>query len=216
MKRVTLSFDNGPDPIVTPAVLDILAEHGVLTTFFVVGEKLRASPAAAAAVERAAEAGHWIGNHTDTHAIPLGLIEPPDAARAEIIRCQFSLGTVAHPDKLFRPFGGGGKLGPHLLNAEARALLVRGGYTCVLWNAIPRDWDDPDGWPARAQAQCRETDWALVVLHDIPGACVGRLDEFIDWLKAEDFEIRQDFPVDCIAYRGGQPAAGESALGNPA
>ena len=208
MKPITLTFDNGPTPGVTDAVLDILADHYVLASFFVIGEKLRARSEAATAVERACAAGHWIGNHTDTHDTPLGQIEPPDAARAEIIRAQFSLGAVVHPDKLFRPFGGGGKLGPHLLNEPARDVLTKAGYTCVLWNSIPRDWpgkgNDPEGWLERAQAQCRNLDWPLVVLHDIPGACVERLDEFLTWLKSEGYDIRQDFPDNCIPIRRGE------------
>ena len=215
MKRVTLTFDNGPDPDTTPVVLDILERHGILATFFLVGEKLRAGPDAQACAQRAADAGHWLGNHTDTHGTPLGLLDPPDGARAEIIRAQFSLGTAVHDDKLFRPFGGGGKLGPHLLNETAYEVLTRGGYTCVLWNSIPRDWDDPVGWLERAQAHCLDLDWALVVLHDIPGACAERLDEFLTWLKAEDFEIRQDFPDDCLPIKCGvaSPAADDMDAG---
>ena len=203
MKPVTLTFDNGPTLGVTEAVLDILEDHGVRATFFVIGEKIRASKTAAEIVERACAAGHWIGNHTDTHGTPLGLVEPAEAARAEIIRAQFSLGTVSHPDKFFRPFGGGGKLGPHLLNEPALDVLTRADYTCVLWNAIPRDWNDPKGWLPRAQDLCRDLDWPLLVLHDIDGGCLQRLDEFLSWLKAENFDIRQDFPDDCVAIRRG-------------
>ncbi|MEK9722326.1 MAG: polysaccharide deacetylase family protein [Rhodospirillaceae bacterium] len=85
MNAVTLTFDNGPDAAVTPRVLDILAAHGVLATFFVVGERLAASAAARAAVERARAAGHWIGNHSFTHTTPLGQLGG-DAARDEIER----------------------------------------------------------------------------------------------------------------------------------
>ena len=206
MRRVTLSFDNGPHPSVTPAVLDILDRHAVKSSFFVVGKNLDASPAARAAARRAKDAGHLIGNHSYTHSIPLGEL-PDETACTEIHRTAASLGDLAGQEKLFRPFGGGGRLGTHLLNAAAADLLVAERYTCVTWNAIPRDWNDPDGWPERARAACRDMDWPLMVLHDIEGACLDHLDAFLDWLHDNDIEISQDFPDDCLPIRDGRANA---------
>jgi peptidoglycan/xylan/chitin deacetylase (PgdA/CDA1 family) len=138
MFDVTLSFDNGPEPDVTPGVLDVLAGTGIAANFFVLGRKL-AEPARRALARRAAAEGHWIGNHTYTHATPLGRLGGPDVAADEIGRTEALIGDLAHPDRLFRPFGGGGELGPHLLSADIVEYLKAGGYTCVLWNVIPRD-----------------------------------------------------------------------------
>ena len=202
MKPVTLSFDNGPTTGITDRVLDVLSGHGILSTFFVVGEKIRASEAASRLVDRAHAAGHWIGNHSDTHRIPFGRMDRPEEACDEIREAQKAIGSRARPNKLFRPFGGGGKLGPRLLNREALALLQRDNYTCVIWNSVPGDWPVPDdthhGWVERARDQIDGQDWPLVVLHDIEGACLKRLDEFLSWLGAGDFEVRQEFPPDCI------------------
>jgi peptidoglycan-N-acetylglucosamine deacetylase len=145
MFDVTLTFDNGPEPSVTPRVLDVLARRGVRTTFFVIGNKLLTRDARAC-IERAHAEGHWIGNHTWTHTRPLG--ERPGAVTAdlEIGRTQAEIGILSHSDRLFRPTGGGGHLDRRLLSPDAAALLKAGGYTCVLWNAIPRDWADPEGW----------------------------------------------------------------------
>jgi hypothetical protein len=71
MGRVALSFDNGPHEDITPRVLDVLARHAVKASFFVVGEKLR-KPELRRQAERAHGAGHWIGNHSMTHAFPVG------------------------------------------------------------------------------------------------------------------------------------------------
>src|SRR5512143_1663575 len=100
---LTLTFDNGPEPGVTPRVLDILAERGIRTTFFVIGEKL-ADPARRRLVARAHAAGHWIGNHTYTHTIPLGQQTHRDTAEREIGRTQKAIGELAHPNRWFRPF----------------------------------------------------------------------------------------------------------------
>src|SRR5262249_33621158 len=150
---LTLTFDNGPEPGVTPRVLDILAARGIKTTFFVIGEKL-ADPERRRLAARAHEEGHWIGNHTFTHSLPPGLQSGPLAAEHDIDRTQAAIGDLSHGMRWFRPFGGGGNLDDRLLKPSVVDYLVRNNFSCVLWNAIPRDWADPEGWTARALAQC--------------------------------------------------------------
>jgi peptidoglycan/xylan/chitin deacetylase (PgdA/CDA1 family) len=200
MPDLTLSFDNGPDPDATPAVLDVLARRFIRTTFFVVGSKLAEGRKLA---ERAHSEGHWIGNHTWTHSLPLGYCEP-DAIEQEIGRTQDAIGSLADPRKLFRPFGGGGRLDQGLLNPTAVDVLVRGRFTCVLWNAIPRDWDDPDGWVERALVQCEAAPWVLMVLHDLPTGAMRHLDRFLDQVGERKIRLRQDFPPDCVPIVDGQ------------
>ncbi len=62
--ELALTFDDGPDPDVTPRVLDILARHGARATFFCVGRRVSASPALAREI---AERGHVLENHTFRH-----------------------------------------------------------------------------------------------------------------------------------------------------
>ena len=71
MGRITLTFDNGPEPEMTSLVLDVLRKQAVQATFFVIGRNLE-RPGARAVVERARAEGHWIGNHSFTHRISLG------------------------------------------------------------------------------------------------------------------------------------------------
>ena len=202
MFDLTLTFDNGPEPDVTPGVLDVLARRGLKTTFFVIGRKL-ADPAARSLAERAHAEGHWIGNHTYTHSVPLGRSPDPNVAMNEIARTQALLGGLAHPARWFRPLGGGGKIGPWLLRASALAHLQAEHYSCVLWNAIPRDWQDPDGWVERALTQCPEQKWTLMVLHDLPSGAMRHLDAFLDRVVAKGGRLRQDFPPACVPIRSG-------------
>ncbi len=204
-RSLTLTFDNGPEPDVTPAVLDLLRGRGILATFFLIGQKLLDGRAQAVA-KRAHAEGHWIGNHTFTHSIPLGLRREPDAPAAEIGRTQALLGDLAHPDRLFRPFGNGGIINRNLLSGAAVDHLVSGGYTCVLWNAIPRDWEDPDGWVERAVAQCERQDWTLIVIHDLPTGAMKHLPRFLDEIAGRDITIRQDFPPALMPIRSGRIA----------
>jgi len=205
MFDLTLSFDNGPEPDVTPFVLGLLARRGIKTTFFVIGQKI-ADPARRALAERAHEEGHWIGNHTFTHSLPLGQNPEPDIAEKEIGQTQNLLGGLSHPERLFRPFGGGGRLSDCLMKPSVAEYLKKGGYTCVLWNSIPRDWDDPDGWAGRAIEQCQSQDWTLMVLHDLPTGAMKHLDSFLDHAEEAGARLRQDFPPACVPIRSGSLA----------
>jgi peptidoglycan/xylan/chitin deacetylase (PgdA/CDA1 family) len=210
MFDLTLTFDNGPEPDVTPGVLDTLERHAVKSTFFVLGKKL-ADPARRKLAERTSAEGHWIGNHTYTHSIPLGESTDPEVAEAELGRTQNLIGGLAHPDRLFRPFGRGGALGAHLLNRRVVDFLVAGRFSCVLWNAIPRDWEDADGWPARAHASCGEQAWTLMVLHDLPTGAMRHLERFIEDVRAAGGRFRQDFPLECLPLLRGEPQPGLQA-----
>lgn len=203
MAQITLSFDNGPDPTVTPMVLDILDHHDIASTFFVVGEKLVDADARRLA-ERAKAEGHWIGNHTFTHKVPLGLDDDPEAPLREIGATQDIMADLSRDERLFRPFGGGGILDSRVLSHSARDYLLAHRYTCVLWNSVPGDWKEGDGWVDTAHEQINSQPWSLVVLHDIAGACISRLDEFIGALKAAGHTFTQEFPPDCVPIESGK------------
>jgi peptidoglycan-N-acetylglucosamine deacetylase len=202
MKNVTLSFDNGPTPGITERVLEILEKNRIKTTFMVIGNNLRSADGLALLGEITA-AGHWVGNHSLTHSVAFG--DRPDAAYAkmEIGETQRLIGDCAHPNKFFRPFGNLGNLGPHLLSEAALAYLQENAFSCVLWNSVPHDWDDPDGWVERGIADVRAKPWTVIVVHDIQGAAVSRLEEFIGRLRDEGVRFTQTFPKTVLAtWRG--------------
>ena len=195
--KVTLTFDNGPWPGVTEGVLDALAERDIRSTFFVVGKQLRRARALS---ERAASEGHWIGNHTMTHSVPLGDGADP---LAEIEAAQALIGELAHASRWFRPFGRGGVLDERLLSPAAVDHLQVHEYSCVLWNSVPRDWEDPDAWIDRCLADVQATDWTVVVLHDLPTGAMDRLPRLLDSLDALGAEVVQEFPDAVVPIRAG-------------
>lgn len=202
MFKLSLTFDNGPEPDVTPRVLDVLAREQIRATFFVLGSKL-ALPGRRALAERAAAEGHWIGNHTFSHGKSMGERAEPDAPEMEIGRTEELIGSLAHTPKFFRPNGGGGKLGPHLLSARARDYLIARQYSVVLWNSIPEDWKDAEGWVARALAQCASQPWSLMVLHDIPSGAMAHLETFLCRAREAGGEFVQEFPPQCMPLGAG-------------
>jgi peptidoglycan/xylan/chitin deacetylase (PgdA/CDA1 family) len=214
-RYVTLSFDNGPEPDVTPRVLDSLARAGIPASFFVIGKKLLAREGRALA-ERAHAEGHWIGNHTFTHGTPLGETTDPNIAALEIGRTEDLIGDLARPSPLFRPFGGGGHLDTRLLKPSVVDHLTRHAYTCVLWNVVPRDWVDPVDWVDRCIVECRAKPWSLVVLHDLPTGAMDHLDRFLDRMSSEGVTFRQDYPPECVPIRDGKIIAPIDGIVRPA
>jgi peptidoglycan/xylan/chitin deacetylase (PgdA/CDA1 family) len=196
MFDLTLSFDNGPDPEITPHILDVLARRNLPATFFVVGEKLQ-RPGAREICMRAHQAGHWIGNHTWSHGDSLGRRSVP-VEQEEIGRTQDLIGDLSHPDRLFRPAGSKGVIRSDLFGPRTHEFLSQGGYTVVLWNSIPNDWSDPVGWVDTALQQARSQSWTVPVLHELPTGAMAHLERFLDTATDLGARWRQEFPPSCL------------------
>jgi peptidoglycan-N-acetylglucosamine deacetylase len=202
-RRVTLTFDNGPMSGVTERVLDVLEQARILSTFFVIGRNLD-KPAAAGLMRQAHAAGHWIGNHTLSHTIALGDRPDRDHAVSEIEGAQQRIGSFSHPEKLFRPYGNSGRLGPHLLSRAALDHLCAHNYRTVIWNNVPGDWRDPDGWVEHCVAQVSAEPWSIVVLHDVEGGCLARLPDLLRRLEDLGVTFTRDFPDSVTLTRAGK------------
>ena len=202
-RRVTLTFDNGPTPGVTERVLDILEQARIRSTFFVIGKNLD-KPGSIGLMKQAHAAGHWIGNHTLSHTVALGDRPERDYAISEIEGAQARIGSLAHAEKLFRPYGNSGRLGPHLLSRAALDHLLAQSYRTIIWNNVPGDWRDPDGWVERCIAQVSLAPWSVVVLHDIEAGCLARLPELLRRLEDLGATFEQDFPDSVTLTRGGR------------
>jgi peptidoglycan/xylan/chitin deacetylase (PgdA/CDA1 family) len=203
-KKLTLSFDNGPTPGVTELVLDELARRSLKATFFVIGQRLLDAHGKALAARAAAE-GHWIGNHTMNHETPFGLVADGAYACREIGDAETVIGGLAHERKFFRPYAGGGLLGPHVLSKSAISYLAANGFTLVTWNSVPRDWEAPfDEWVPRAIADVDRLDWTLLVLHDIRPELARNLSVFLDAMESRSMTVVQEFPPDCVLMEQGQ------------
>ena len=207
MAQVHLTFDNGPDPEGTPLVLGTLRRWHAQATFFVLGKHL-ATPTGRHLALRIRDEGHRLGNHSYSHRIPLGDDPRPEAVQEELERTQRLLDPIYSGPRLFRPFGGGGVLGPHLLSEASAQWLEAGGHTCVLWNAIPEDWIDPHGWVDRAMRSLSVLDHGLIVLHDILPDAMTHLGDFLRRLMEAGHTLTDTFPPDCLPIVEGQRMPG--------
>lgn len=204
MPKVTITFDNGTLVGSTDRILDILAARGVKSTFFVVGSHLLEPQAHALAV-RAHGEGHWIGNHTMRHIVPLGLSQDPDHVEKEIAEADRVIGDLHHPDKFFRPPGKKG-FGPHCLSRAAFDYCVANRHTVVFANNIPRDGEPPyHEWVDRALAATRSQDWTVTIVHDRHLIHdMDNLARFIDRAQADGVEFVQEFPASVLPMVRGE------------
>lgn len=202
MVRVTLTIDNGPTVGVTENVLETLRKKDVTATFFVVGEQVT-RPGGQDLVARIHGEGHRVGNHTFTHSVLFG--EEPNQAKviAEIDRTQDALGPFGE-ERLFRPFAGGGCLDHRVMSRTAYDHLSARRYTMVLWNSIPQDWIDPEGWHETALEHLGMNDWTVTIIHDRPTGAMDRLGTFIERARDRGVEFRADFPVGLMPLVAGE------------
>jgi peptidoglycan/xylan/chitin deacetylase (PgdA/CDA1 family) len=82
--------------------------------------------------------------------------------------------------------------------------LTEGAYSCVLWNSVPRDWENPASWPERALADLEREAWALLVLHDVATGAMRALPRFLDKVIERGIEITHDLPPACVPIRAGR------------
>ncbi|MBX7080673.1 MAG: glycosyltransferase [Nannocystaceae bacterium] len=160
---VVLSFDDGPDPRWTPALLDALAQVGAPATFFVLGEAAREHPAL---VQRMQREGHVVANHSWDHADPAMLDH--EAMRAQLASTSRLLEALTGREvQLYRaPYGG-------VLDLDDAAAVARqhdvwaSGHAYVSSSVDAADWadDDADAIVRRVLAQV-EAGGRVVVMHD--------------------------------------------------
>lgn len=185
-RRVALSFDDGPDPEVTPAVLDALVKHGARATFFTIGRSLQEHPQLA---ERLVAEGHELGNHSWQHSRWQNFFDPGEQAR-EIERGAQAIAAVtgSRGKPLYRPPIG--LKSPRLARAAYRHQLI-----LVAWSLHSRDTRtaDPEQVKQRVLDRIRPGDIVLMHDgHDQPGrhrlACAQALPGILQGLRAKGFE----------------------------
>jgi peptidoglycan-N-acetylglucosamine deacetylase len=126
---IALTFDDGPHPQGTPAVLEALARADAVATFFLVGEQVERRPRLAAEI---VAAGHAVGIHCARHRSLLRL--GPRAVRDDLARAHETIaGATGIEPRLYRPPYG-------VLNAAALRCARRRGWEIVLWRHNGRDW----------------------------------------------------------------------------
>ena len=175
-KAVYLTFDDGPIPEATPIILDILREHGVHATFFMVGDNVRKYPEL---YQRVVSEGHQVGNHTHNHIGGLGRTFHEYTYNVE------HANAYIH-SHLFRP--------PHGWMRLVQYFLLCRRYKVVMWDLVTRDyskWLTAEGVIDNVKRYARNG--SIITFHDSLKS-IGKLrialPESIRWLKAQGYEFK--------------------------
>ena len=177
-KCVALTFDDGPGPH-TDRLLQVLTAAHAEATFFLVGEKVAADPAAAA---RIAQAGMEIGNHTWSHP-DLTTLAPAEVAD----QLSRTTDTIARATgvrtTLMRPGFGA-------INDAVLAQVGRQGMAAINWDVVPYDWiNDTDIAASRTLLMEQVRPGAVVLLHDTFASTVDLVAQFLPVLRANGYHL---------------------------
>lgn len=178
---VALTFDDGPDPVRTPALLDALAELDAVATFFVVGEGVDRNPAV---VRRIADEGHELGNHTYRHRyLPLArsrsVANELRATDRAIVRATGMAPVLARP-----PYGG---RSPWTVRVFAR-LAKR----LVLWDVNSFDWKGKTADEVVERVLARTRGGSIILLHEARDGgeeSIAAVRLLVPALRARGFEL---------------------------
>ena len=153
---VALTFDDGPDPEVTPAVLDLLDRQGARATFFFVGKKVEAHPALAAEV---VARGHTVENHSYSHPNTFAF-RGPAALEREVLRAQEAIAraTGCRPRYFRAPAG--------IRNLWLEPCLRRSGLALVSWTRRGFDTVTRDAARVASRLALGLRSGDILLLHD--------------------------------------------------
>ena len=176
---LSLTFDDGPHPSLTPRLLDLLAERDVKATFYVIGKNVEAHPAVA---RRIVDEGHEISNHTWTHPALSKL--PPEKVAEELSRTHDTVLEVTgyRMTGLRPPYGA--------LNDRVREVAFqRHGYDTVLWSVDPLDWKYRNAERVSRELIAGAAPGAVLLCHDIHPSTIAAIPGVVDQLLIQGFEF---------------------------
>jgi peptidoglycan/xylan/chitin deacetylase (PgdA/CDA1 family) len=177
-KLIALTFDDGPYPIDTPALLATLRELHVHATFFIIARDAAQWPGV---LREIAADGNEVGNHTETHP---DLDKLDDAAvAAQLADAARDLGAVVHDPSVhtfFRP--------PHgRFRAATIAVAQRAGYDTIFWTDDPGDWRDVSAATILDHVVRFATSPEILLLHNGREATVTALPQIVARFRAAGY-----------------------------
>jgi peptidoglycan/xylan/chitin deacetylase (PgdA/CDA1 family) len=180
--EILFTFDDGPNPVTTPQVLDILAAHKIHAVFFLVGEMVKDNKRAAAIIERILREGHVIANHTMRHK-DLCRVKNEETAVRDLDDGKAAIEEVTGIEVMwFRtPFG--------VRCDRVDRLLAERKLTHFHWDLDPQEWKTGSvektvkyvtGELSRASGR------NVLLMHDIKQVTVKALPEILAWIDQEN------------------------------
>ncbi len=174
-----MTFDDGPHPILTPRLLDMLKARHIKATFFLIGENAAEYPDI---VRRIAGEGHEIGNHTWSHPQLTKL--SPETLREEINRTSSTIAEIiGRPLLVMRPpYGATSASINHWMNREF-------GMKVILWSVDPLDWKYRNSARVEREILAGARPGAIILSHDIHPTTVAAMPDVFDSLIARGYKF---------------------------
>lgn len=180
-KKIALTFDDGPLPGKTEAILDVLRENGVRATFFMIGSQVEEN---AELARRVSDEGHEIGNHTFTHD-GIRTKTQRELCR-EIIKTEEAIsGACGRNPSLFRPPTG-------WCSATVSSAAKENGYEIVMWSVDTEDWQGRSAESIISTVLKTVRPGAIILMHDgiyRQSHTAEALSVLIPRLRAEGYEF---------------------------
>lgn len=174
-KKVALTFDDGPHPQNTPAILNLLKQYNAKATFYMLGSTADFYPNL---VKEVAQAGHEIGNHSWSH-YEMTTIDDATIRKEIELSDQAIRSAIGYAPATMRP-----PFGSH--DARVDALV---GKPIVLWSIDTRDWESRDPNAVLGVVQQSMHDGAIILMHDSHGTTVEATRLVLDYLAGQGYEF---------------------------
>lgn len=176
---VAMTFDDGPHPDHTPALLDLLAARGIRATFYVIGRNAERFPQI---LRRMEAEGHEIGNHTWSHPNLHGhsdasILDQVDRTNRAVFE------AVGRPPVTMRPPFGNLYARQRLMLFEARSMPT------IIWSVDPLDWQRPGASVVSRRIVSNSHPGAVILAHDIHGPTVRAMPAALDGVTGRGFRF---------------------------
>ncbi len=186
-KVVSISFDAAWGNEQTQTLLDILADKGVKSTFFLVGFWAEKFPESVKAIHAA---GHDVGNHSDTHPHLTKLEKDKITAQIEECNKKIEASCAVRPT-LFRPPYGDYN---NCVVESTNELKMH----CIQWDVDSLDWKDPTADDMVKRIKSKIKPGSIILMHNGAKNTPEALPKIIDMIKAEGYQI---IPISEIIYK---------------
>ncbi|MBQ0157193.1 MAG: polysaccharide deacetylase family protein [Bacteroidales bacterium] len=178
-KVVSLTFDDGPEPVTTEKVLEVLKKYDVKATFFCIGKKIEPN---CEVFKHIITFGHTLGNHSFHHNDNFSLLLP-SRMRDEIGRCQAEIKKYAgYEPRFFRP--------PLGVTNPMLAIALRSfRFDIIGWNVRPFDTSAKNAEEVSRRVISKIRPGSVVLLHDRMPHTPEALETILDWLYANGYRV---------------------------
>lgn len=179
MPFVALTFDDGPHPVNTPRLLDMLKARDVKATFYVVGTNAKRYPEI---LRRIIAEGHEIGNHTITHGDLSKMSEAQVRKELTESRQAILSATGVAPRTMRPPYGA-------ITKAQKTWIRREFSYPSILWSVDPEDWKRPGSTVVTSRLVSGAKPGAILLVHDIHAPTIDAIPSAVDQILRKGLQF---------------------------